>query len=374
MHEQGESTVSTAFDYTSLPMKIRFGVDAFAALPEEAARLGMRRILMIGMPDARSVSEIQRFAAVLGEHVGAVFSDAAVHVPVETLNDCIRVCSAASADGIVAVGGGSAIGLGKLVSAATSLPMIAIPTTYSGAEMTPVNAVTENGVKAQRRDEAMLPKVVIYDPALTTSLPLAISSASIMNAMAHAIEAIYAPDSNPIVRLVALESIRLARQALPRLVDDVADRAARADLLQSSMMAGQALSTTTMSLHHKLCHILGGAHDLPHAEVNAVILPYAVAFNIPGAPAAFEDIARALGAADPAQAIFALARDTGSPTSLHAIGMNEEHLDAAAEVAAGQSYDNPVSRDRGALRALLDDAYHGRGPRPGGYPLLSEAA
>lgn len=363
-----------AFTYTSLAIRVRFGVDARSALREEAERLGITRALLVCAPGLRSRGEAERLADALGGRKAAVFSKAKVHVPVEILRACIEASAAWKADGLVAVGGGSAIGLGKLVSAAAGAPLIAIPTTYSGAEMTPFNAVTENGVKTQRRDPAMLPKVVIYDPSLTASLPVAVSSASMMNALAHAVEAIYAPDSNPIVRLTAAEAIRLAREALPRLLDAPTDLEARGALLQSAMMAGQALATTTMALHHKLCHVLGGTFDLPHAEVNAVILPYAIAYNGPGASEALAIVARALQAADPAQGVLALARNTGSPVSLQAIGLREEDLDAAAERAAGQTYDNPVPLDRAALRTLLDDAFHGHGPRAGGYVLACEAA
>lgn len=353
------------FTYVSLPMRVLFDVAAADAVAAEADRLHAERLLLVRSPGPRSAAQSAPIVDRLGERLAASFDEAMVHVPTETLAACLAAHKAAGADALVAVGGGSAIGLGKLVAAATRTPLVAIPTTYSGAEMTPFNAVTENGQKVQKRDAAMLPACVIYDPALTVGLPLAVAGPSMMNAVAHAVEGMYAPDTNPVVGLKADMAIRLAAAALPRIAGDGGDLAARRDLMLAAMLAGEVLAVTSMALHHKLCHLLGGGFDLPHADVNAVILPYAMAYNAPGAPDVALRIASALGVAgaDPAGGLFDLARACAGPASLAALGLPEDALDVVARAAAQQSYANPVPLETAALRRLLDDAWHGRRPR-----------
>ncbi|MBX9926121.1 MAG: iron-containing alcohol dehydrogenase, partial [Hyphomicrobiaceae bacterium] len=269
-----------------------------------------------------------------------------------------------SDDPIVALGGGSAIGLGKLVAARVQASLIAVPTTYSGAELTPFNAVMENGVKRQLRDMAMLPSAVIYDPDETLTLPLNVTGPSMMNAVAHAIEGLYAPEANPIVALKAAEAIRLAAGALPRVAQRLGDSEARAELMLSAMLAGEVLAVTSMGLHHKMCHMLGGGYGLPHASTNAVILPYAVAYNASGAPEAMRRVGAALGVAtgDLPGALYDLAQASGAPASLGALGLAAKVLEAIARAAAAQTYPNPVALDAARLRDMLAAAWHGFRP------------
>jgi len=360
----------TPFQFSSLAIRVLFDKPAAETVAAEVARLSLSRVLMVAMPGARSAHEFAPVADALGGRCAAIFADARAHVPIETLEACLAAHQQANADGVVAIGGGSAIGLAKLVAARSHTPLIAVPTTYSGAEMTPFNAVTERGVKTQYRDPAMVPAAVIYDPDLTLRLPIEITGPSMMNGIAHSIEAMYAPEANPVVDLSAEMSIKLAAAALPRLAARLEERPARRDLLLAAMLAGQALAVTSMGLHHKLCHILGGAYDLPHAGVNAVILPYALAYNAPGAPVAAARIAAALGAlggTDPAGLLFDIAQGTGAPASLAALGLPETALEVIAATAAGQVYANPVPLSRPALHALLADAYAGRRPTVGAY-------
>lgn len=355
------------FVYTSLPVRALFDVAAAGAVAEEAARIGMLRVLVVRSPGGRSAADAALISSGLGARLAGAFAEARVHVPVETLEACLGAHRDFAADGIVAVGGGSSIGLAKLVAAETRTPLIAVPTTYSGAELTPFNAVTTGGQKVQRRDPAMLPASIVYDPDLTTSLPLGISGPSMMNAIAHAVEAMYAPETNPVIGAKAELAIRLAARALPRIGVRGNDRDARRDLLLSAMLAGEVLAVTSMALHHKLCHILGGGYDLPHAGVNSVILPYAVAYNAPGAGNVASRVGAALGATDAAATLFDLAQRSGGPASLEALGLPEAALDVVAKAAAGQSYENPVPLAVVPLRAMLGDAYAGRRPECGAY-------
>jgi maleylacetate reductase len=204
--------------------------------------------------------------------------------------------------------------------------------------------------------------VVVYDVDLTLGLPVDLTATSGLNAIAHAVEALYAQDRNPIVSLMAEEAIRALARALPVVAATPRDRAARADALYGAWLAGACLATVGMALHHKLCHVLGGSFDLPHAETHAVVLPHAAAYNAPATPEAMARIARALGASNAAEGLYDLAAALGAPTSLSAIGMPEAGLDRAAEAALASPYWNPRALEREAIRRLLDDAFHGRRP------------
>ena len=265
------------------------------------------------------------------------------------------------ADGAVAIGGGSTTGLGKAIALETGLPLIAVPTTYAGSEMTTMYGLTESGAKKTGRDPRVLPRCVIYDPELSLRLPFAISVVSAINAIAHAAEGLYAPDANPVVDLMAEEGIRTFAAALPRLQRDPADLEARGDALVGACLCGAVMGAITVGLHHKLCHTLGG-FGLPHAELHTVILPHAMAYNAPAAPEAMRRIAAALGAPTAPRGLFDLARRHGAPTSLQAIGMHAADLDRAADLAVQQPYPNPRPFERALVRELLQRAFDGRRP------------
>jgi alcohol dehydrogenase class IV len=267
----------------------------------------------------------------------------------------------------VAVGGGSAIGLAKALALRTDLPQIVLPTTYAGSEMTPILGETEGGVKTTRRSPRVLPEVVVYDVALTLSLPPAVASVSGLNAVAHAVEALYAQDRNPIVDLLALEAIRKLADALPQIVERPEDRGAREAALYGALLAGACLGSVGMGLHHKLCHTLGGTFDLPHAATHAVVLPHAAAYNAPSVPAVMADIASALQASTAAGGLFALARRLDVPASLRALGMPESGIDQATDLAMATPYWNPRPLDRAAVRDLIAAAWSGAPPKDSGW-------
>ena len=227
-------------------------------------------------------------------------------------------------DGTIAIGGGSAIGLGKAIAWRTGLPQIAVPTTYAGSEMTNILGETEAGVKITRRDAKIQPETVIYDPDLTMSLPKALAASSAMNAIAHAVEALYAKDGNPVISLMAEEGIRALAMA----------GADREKALYGAWLCGSVLGAASMALHHKLCHVLGGSFNLPHSETHAVVLPHAAAYNAAAAPDAMARIARALNARSAPQGLYDLAKSLNAPMSLKALGLKETDLARAAEIAA----------------------------------------
>jgi alcohol dehydrogenase class IV len=275
------------------------------------------------------------------------------------------------ADSVIALGGGSSTGMAKAVARDTGLPILAVPTTYAGSEMTSIWGLTEGQRKATGKDPRVLPRTVVYDPALTVSLPVDISAASGMNAIAHLVEGLYAPGVSPISFLQAEEGVRALASALPRVVADPGDLAARGDALYGAWLAGWTLGTTGMGVHHKICHTLGGTYNLPHAPSHSAVIAYATAFNAEAAPAAMAAVVRALNAAgiactDAAQGVFDLARAIGAPTSLVEIGFDPAAIDEAAGIVAAARPTNPRPVDLDGVRGLLAAACAGH--RPGEAP------
>ena len=350
------------FVYVAQPSRVVFGAGALSQLGAEIERLGATRALVLSTPE--QADSARRVAALLGGRAAGLFAKAVMHVPIETAREARDEARRVGADCAVAIGGGSTTGLGKAIALDSGLPIVAIPTTYAGSEMTPIYGLTEGGVKKTGRDPRVLPRTVIYDPELTLTLPLALTVTSALNAIAHAAEGLYAHDGNPITALMAEEGIRACAAALPRLAADARDLDARGDALYGAWLCGSVLGTVAMGLHHKLCHTLGGSFGLPHAEVHTVILPHALAYNAAQAPAAMRAIARALGAADAAAGVFELAARHGAPTSLKALGMPADGLDRAADLAVQTPYPNPRPLERDALRALLQRAFDGSAPQP----------
>jgi maleylacetate reductase len=353
------------FIYSSPASRVIFGAGSLRHLVREIDLLGARRALVLSTPDQRDSAE--RIAALIGERCAGIFDRAVMHVPIETARQAREVAWQAQADCAIAIGGGSTTGLGKAIALESALPILAIPTTYAGSEMTPIYGITEAGLKKTGRDIRVLPKTVIYDPELTVGLPARLSVTSGINAMAHAAEGLYAQDANPIMSLFAEEGLRALAQGLPKVVSKPDDIEARGLCLYGAWLCGSVLGNVGMALHHKLCHTLGGTYNLPHAETHTVVLPHALAYNAAAAPEAMRRIARALGAADAAQAVYDLAKALHAPLALKEIGMPEDQLDRCADIAMQNAYTNPRPLERSALRALLEDAYQGR--RPGGRAL-----
>ena len=350
------------FTYQALPMRVVFGPGALGKLADEVTALGLARVLVLCSPEQEAMG--RSVASGLGALAAGVLPEARMHVPLEVAARARDLAAELGADGCVAVGGGSAIGLGKAIALEHGLPVIAVPTTYAGSEMTPVWGLTEGGRKRTGRDERVLPRSVLYDPELTLTLPAGMSAASGMNAVAHAVEALYAPDATPIISLMAEEGARALAAALPRVVADGADLDGRSQAQYGAWLCGAVLAATTMSLHHKLCHTLGGTLDLPHAQTHTVVLPHALAYNQPAAPDTVAALSRALGGTpDPARELWELAGRLGAPRSLRELGMAEADIPRVVEQAVAEPYANPRPVTADGVTALLEDAWAGRPPR-----------
>lgn len=348
-----------SFTYSAQAARVIFGSGALDALPQEIDALGLGRLLVLATPQQQAESApVGR----VGKRAAGVFSGARMHTPVEVTNAAMRQVERDGIDGLLAVGGGSTIGLSKAIALRTDLPQIVVPTTYAGSEMTSILGQTDGGVKTTLKSPKVLPEVVIYDVDLTLSLPPGLSAVSGLNAIAHAVEALYAKDRNPIVSLLAAEGIRALSRALPVIVDRPGDRDARSDALYGAWLCGTCLGAVGMALHHKLCHTLGGAFDLPHAETHTAVLPHAVAYNTPAAPEAMQIVAEALGAPNAAQGLYDFARRLRAPAALRDLGMPESGIDDAVDAALKSPYWNPRPLDRSALRDHIARAHAGEPP------------
>lgn len=348
------------FVYNAAPARVVFGSGTLKRLPAEAERLGLRRLLVLTTPaqeaQGRAVAEL------LGNAAAGVFAGAVMHTPVAVTEEALAMAAAVEA-GVVAVGGGSTTGLGKAIALRTGLPQIVLPTTYAGSEMTPILGETVDEVKRTQMTAKVLPGTVIYDVELTLGLPPGLSAVSGVNAIAHAAEALYARDGNPIVALMAGEGIRALGRSLPRIVEAPQDRPARADALYGAWLCGMCLGAVGMALHHKLCHTLGGSFDLPHAETHTIVLPHALAYNAPAAPQAMGRIAAALGTDDALAGLDTLLTALKVARALYEIGTPEAGIDRAAELAVANPYWNPRPVEQAAMRELIRRAYAGEAPR-----------
>lgn len=350
-----------AFEYSALPARVIFGSGTLPRVVDEMAAIGRKRAFVLSDPHHASAGAARLMDA-LGAQGVHLSTDAVMHTPADVTERVMAKLVACDADCLISLGGGSTIGLGKALALRTDLPQIVLPTTYAGSEATPVLGETRDGQKSTIRSMKVLPEVIVYDVELTYGLPRGLSLVSGINAIAHAVEALYAKEANPVISNFAEQGIAALGRALPRIVAEPTDRDARSDALFGAWACGSCLGAVGMSLHHKLCHVLGGTFGLPHAETHTVILPHAAAYNAGAAPVALDRVARALGAPEAAGALFDLAAKHGAPTSLRQIGMSESDLDKATDVALQSAYWNPRPLERGPIRALLDDAYHGRRP------------
>ncbi|WP_371784422.1 maleylacetate reductase and hydroxyquinol 1,2-dioxygenase domain-containing protein [Streptosporangium subroseum] len=348
------------FTYVRQTARVVFGAGTLARLREEVERLGCSRAVVL--TTARQTDLAARARELLGPLAAGEFTRAVMHTPTDVTESALGLVRELGADCVVAIGGGSTTGLSKALAVRIGLPQIIVPTTYAGSEVTPVLGETEDGIKTTRSSPEILPETVVYDVDLTLGLPVPISVTSGVNAMAHAVEALYAPQANPVTDELALRSIALMSAALPRIAADPADREARADALQAAWLAGTCLGAVGMGLHHRLCHILGGSFGLPHAETHTVVLPHVMAYNAEGAPDVMRRIAGVLGAADAPAAVYDLVSALHGPVSLGELGLREEDLDRVVEFAVGASYPNPREVTADGVAALLRDAWEGRRP------------
>ncbi len=341
--------------HETVASRVLLGAGARHAVPDELDRLGANRVLLVATGSARAARD--ELETALGERAVARFDGAVVHTPVAVTGQAMAVVEEADVDAVVTIGGGSAIGLGKAVVARTRVPHVALPTTYAGSEVTPVLGETSDGVKQTRRDPALLPGTVVYDVELTLQMPAGLTLTSAVNALAHAVEALWAPDATPVSDALAAEASRLVLTALPDVLDDPSDLVGRTSLQEGAWLAGTCLATAQMGLHHQLAHALGGAFDLPHAELHTMLLAHVLRHNLPHAPAAASRLGAITGAGDPAEAVAALAAAYDGPRRLRDLGVPLDGLAAVAERVAAAPYPNPGPTEAAAVEAVLRAAW-----------------
>ncbi|WP_326632387.1 MULTISPECIES: maleylacetate reductase [unclassified Streptomyces] len=346
--------------------RVVFGPGKISVAASEAARFGTR-FAVIHDPTAQSAAD--RVASDARGGVCARIGEVAQHVPVQAVTEAVAIVREARAEVLICIGGGSATGLAKGVARELGLPLVAVPTTYAGSEMTSIWGHTEGGKKTTGRAETVRPRTVVYDPELTLDLPPAISVTSGVNAIAHCVEAMYAPESSPMTRVAAAEGIRSMSRALPGILDEPRDVGVRGFALRGAWLSGWSLEVSTTGLHHKLCHILGGLLDLPHSPLHTVLLPYAVAHIAPAAEAETRIVLESLGLTGPVTdaggLIWEHHRLLGAPASLAEIGMREADVERTIAEASAALADRPLPpRPIGAsgLRDVILTAFKGDRP------------
>jgi len=351
------------FVHETFPQRVCFGSgEAAAYLESEIAALGASRVMVIASKREMDTAN----GIITGLPVVLRHDDVVMHVPVEVASRAREAARNAGVDAIVSIGGGSTTGLAKAVALTTGLPVIAVPTTYAGSEATSVWGLTEGAKKTTGTDPRVLPKVIVYDATLTLSLPVPMSVASGFNALAHCVDAMWGPNADPINAAFAAEGIRALASGLPKIVADPSGLAGREHVLYAAFLSAVAFASAGSGLHHKICHVLGGAYNLPHAQTHATVLPYVLAFNGPAAPEAERRIARAFGTNRAIDGLQDLRRELSAPHALRDYGFTEDAIPAAAEAilpAVPPSNPRPVTAED--LRRLLRAAWEGDDPKSG---------
>lgn len=348
----------TPFARDALPGRIVFGAGSLSRLADEVARLGSRPALVSDLPAAMT----DRLAARLPGLV-LQWDEVRQHVPVGLADRAARAVEEVAADVVVSAGGGSATGLAKAIALRGGPPILAVPTTYAGSEMTPIWGQSAGAVKTTGRDPRVLPRTVVYDPELVLGLPADVVGPSGMNALAHCVEALYAPGADPLSSLGAVEGARLLVKHLPAAYASE-DLEARGQVLWGACLAGSALGTVGASLHHSVCHLLGGMFDLPHAPMHAVVLPHVLAALLPAVQGQLSPLAEALEvevSALPAL-LWRLGQTVGTPPGLAALGMPGAGVEAAAEALVRKAPSSPLPVDIELARRVLSAALAGEAP------------
>lgn len=340
--------------------RVIFASGALLQVADEIALLNKKRVLLIS--DESAAKHAVRLQTELGSLVIQSVSHVVMHVPDEFSSPIAETARREKIDLVLTIGGGSATGLGKIIALECAIDLMAIPTTYAGSEMTSIWGRTNNNQKSTGRNPAVLPKTTIYDPELTLSLPYSISVNSGMNAIAHAVEALYAPEVTPEIKRAALEGITIFTSGLRGIRENINNLSSRTDLLRGSMLCGFSLNNATMGIHHKICHTLGGIFDLPHAPMHSAVLPWAVQYNQGFASTQLNEVAEVLSARSAAQGLWDLAKEVGAQTSLKEIGYPIERTEEVADVISSAKYVNPRPFDKDGIMELLSNANTGSRP------------
>jgi maleylacetate reductase len=346
------------FTHDWLPQRVRFATGTAAeAVPEEVRRLGATRVIAIASDAARAEPVLA------GVPVAVLHTDVAMHVPVEVAERGRLVAAEHDVDAIVSVGGGSTTGLAKAIALTSGLPIVAVPTTYAGSEATDVWGLTEGGRKITGVDPRVLPRTIVYDAHLMLGLPVPTSVASALNALAHCVDSMWGPRTDPIDQSLALDGIRALSVGLPRVVAKPGDSASREQTLYGAYLAAVAFASAGAGLHHKICHVLGGMFGLPHAETHAVVLPYVLALNAPAVPDLAERMAVGFGSATALSGLLSLRDEVDAPRALRDLGMVEDQIaSAVGPIVDASPANNPTPITRDIIEALLHAAWAGEQP------------
>jgi maleylacetate reductase len=349
--------VTVTFEHVTLGQRVLFGSGrATENLASEIDRLGAKRVMLVA-----SEFEAAMVAGVTGGiEVALPWRDVAQHVPVDVAERARAAAAEHGVDLLVSVGGGSTTGMAKAIALTSGLPIVAVPTTYAGSEATNVWGLTEASRKRTGVDDRVLPVTVVYDALLTVSLPAELSVASGLNALAHCVDSMWAPRADPINQALGAEGIRALTAGLPQVLADPSGLEGREQALYGAYLSAVAFASAGSGLHHKICHVLGGAYNLPHAQTHAAVLPYVLAFNAPFAPDAEQRIAAAFGAASAVDGLNRLRSALNAPRALKDYGFREEDIIEAVQLilpAVPPSNPRPLTAEK--LEALLRAAWAG---------------
>ena len=341
------------------PVRIVFGAGAIAALRAEADLHKISRLLVLCSPTRAALA--RKLIVPVADRCLGFCETAGQTMPRDAFDRIVGEIKRVNANGFIVIGGGSPIGRAKAPAATTGVPYIAVVTTYSGSEMAARWYIGTAEDRVDGESVAALPATAIYDPELTLDLPPAVSAASGMNAMAHAVESLYGIDTNPVVQSMAAEAVRLLGSSLPRIVQNPRDLPARTDALYAAWLAGNFRAK--VGLEHAIAQRLRQWFNLDHARTHAIATPYAVGFNAAAAPEAMVRICRALGADDAARGLYELNVRLGLPTGLRAFGLKESDIDKAVEVISAVKITHPRPVSKADLANVIGQAYAGAPPR-----------
>jgi maleylacetate reductase len=369
--------MTQAWTHTGFAQQLVFGAGALARLPELLRAMGARRVLLVTTAGRLASDDGQRLVRTLGRTLASTFAEVESHVPAPLVQRATEQARHDNVDALVSFGGGSCADLGKAVcffseqAAGTPgtawvdrpvLPHVSIPTTYSGAELTPFFGMTDPSTRTKTGagGPTVAPVAAVYDPELTLSTPPRVSAETGMNALAHCVEIAYSPRRSPEAQAIGLAGATRIVGALPLVVDDPGDVDVRAAMLEGAALAGRCLQNGTMGVHHGLAQLVGGRTGIAHGLANAVLLPHALRFNADAVPDDVRRLGEAIGAPDdPAGAIAALVDRLGLPSGLGACGVTLDDIDAVARLAPGhgtvRGNPKPVSEDD--ARAILAAAF-----------------
>lgn len=345
------------FEYRSLSNQVYFGQGKLSVLIDLLKEY--ERVMLISGKSMQPHTD--RLISLSGVKKMIHFSEIKQHVPVALIREAHEFLIHHNPEILLAMGGGSTIGLAKALALETGLPIIAVPSTYSGSEQTNIWGKTTELGKTTGRSDLVLPRVVIYDTDLTITMPRLLAVTSAMNAMAHLIESVYAPSGNPVTSHLAILGMMEIKKGLelianlPALTPHINEK-----ILFGAYLAGKCLAEVPMSLHHKAAHVLGGRFDLDHSSVHTVLLPYVLDYQWPYLNETIRtEFTRILGD-HPVKALKNLASNAGAKTDLKSIGFQSDHLEAAADLIVSTSFSNPAPVTKEGIFTLLENAFQGR--------------